>query len=35
VALMRAARDAVAHRDFEAWSQRWLDRYHSRSDALA
>jgi queuine tRNA-ribosyltransferase len=34
VALMRAARDAIARRDFGAWSQRWLDRYHSRTDAL-
>ena len=32
VALMRAARDAIANRTFEAWSTRWLDRYHSRSD---
>ena len=35
VALMRAARDAIADRGFDAWSRRWLDRYHSRSDALA
>ena len=35
VALMRAARDAISRRDFDSWSQRWLDRYHSRSDALA
>ena len=35
VALMQAARDAIANRAFEAWSQHWLDRYHSRSDALA
>lgn len=35
VALMRAARDAIANRDFDAWSQRWLDRYHSRSGTLA
>jgi queuine tRNA-ribosyltransferase len=35
VALMRAARDAIVARRFDAWSQRWLDRYHSRSDTLA
>jgi queuine tRNA-ribosyltransferase len=35
VALMRAARDAIANRDFDTWSRRWLDRYHSRSDTLA
>ena len=35
VALMRTARDAVATRTFDAWSQRWLDRYHSRSGSLA
>jgi queuine tRNA-ribosyltransferase len=35
VALMRAARDAIATRRFDAWNQRWLDRYHSRSDTLA
>jgi queuine tRNA-ribosyltransferase len=35
VALMRAARDAIMNRSFEAWSQRWLDRYHSRSSTLA
>lgn len=34
VALMRAARDAIANRDFDAWSTRWLDRYHSRTDTL-
>jgi len=34
VALMRAARDAIATRDFDAWSARWLDRYHSRTDPL-
>ena len=34
VALMRAARESIARRDFGAWSQRWLDRYHSRTDAL-
>ena len=34
VALMRAARDAIARREFSTWSQRWLDRYHSRTDAL-
>ena len=33
VALMRAARDAIADRTFDAWSARWLDRYHSRSDS--
>jgi len=32
VALMRSARDAIANRTFTAWSQRWLDRYHSRPD---
>jgi queuine tRNA-ribosyltransferase len=31
VALMRAARDAIAEGTLDAWSQRWLDRYHSRS----
>jgi queuine tRNA-ribosyltransferase len=35
VALMRAARDAIVDGTFDAWSARWLDRYHSRSDALA
>lgn len=35
VALMRAARDAIATRGFDAWSQRWLDRYHSRPGTLA
>jgi queuine tRNA-ribosyltransferase len=35
VALMRAARDAIGTRSFDAWSQRWLDRYHSRSGTLA
>jgi queuine tRNA-ribosyltransferase len=34
VALMRAARDAIDNRTFDAWSQRWLDRYHSRSGSL-
>ena len=33
VALMRAARDAIASRTFDPWSARWLDRYHSRSDS--
>jgi queuine tRNA-ribosyltransferase len=33
VALMRAARAAIADRRFNAWSQGWLDRYHSRSDS--
>ena len=31
VALMRAAREAIAEGTLDAWSQRWLDRYHSRS----
>ena len=31
VALMRAAREAIAEGQLDAWSQRWLDRYHSRS----
>lgn len=31
VALMRSARAAIATRAFDAWSRRWLDRYHSRS----
>jgi queuine tRNA-ribosyltransferase len=35
VALMRAARDAIATGGFDAWSRRWLDRYHSRSGTLA
>ena len=35
VALMRAARDAIATGEFDAWSRRWLDRYHSRSGTLA
>ena len=35
VALMRAARAAIAKGEFDAWSRRWLDRYHSRSDILA
>ena len=30
VALMRAARDAIATGGFDAWSRGWLDRYHSR-----
>jgi len=34
VALMRAARDAIANHDFDAWSTRWLDRYLSRTDTL-
>jgi queuine tRNA-ribosyltransferase len=33
VALMRAAREAIAKRNLDAWSQRWLDRYHSRSSS--
>jgi queuine tRNA-ribosyltransferase len=35
VALMTAARDAIAGGTFDAWSQRWLDRYHSRTGTLA
>ena len=35
VALMRAAGDAIATGEFDAWSRRWRDRYHSRSDTLA
>ena len=34
VALMRAARDAIATHDFDAWSRSWLERYHSRTDTL-
>ena len=34
VALMRAARAAIAKREFDAWSRGWLDRYHSRTDTL-
>jgi queuine tRNA-ribosyltransferase len=34
VALMRAAREAIAAREFDAWSRRWLERYHSRTDPL-
>jgi queuine tRNA-ribosyltransferase len=34
VALMRSARAAIADRRFDAWSRRWLDRYHSRPDTL-
>jgi queuine tRNA-ribosyltransferase len=33
VALMRAAREAIAEGNLDAWSQRWLDRYHSRSSS--
>jgi queuine tRNA-ribosyltransferase len=33
VALMRAARDAIAKRSFGSWSRQWLDRYHSRTDS--
>jgi queuine tRNA-ribosyltransferase len=29
-ALMRRARQAVIEGDFQAWSQSWLQRYHSR-----
>jgi queuine tRNA-ribosyltransferase len=35
VALMGAARDAIGNRTFDAWRQRWLDRYHSRTGTLA
>ena len=35
VALMRATRTAIADGNFDSWSQRWLDRYHSRSSTLA
>jgi queuine tRNA-ribosyltransferase len=31
VALMGAARAAIADGSYEAWSRRWQDRYHSRS----
>ena len=31
VALMHTARDAISTRTFDAWSRRWLDQYHSRS----
>jgi queuine tRNA-ribosyltransferase len=31
VALMRAAREAIATGGFEGWSRDWLDRYHSRT----
>lgn len=31
VSLMRSARDAVRGGTFEAWSQGWLERHHSRS----
>jgi queuine tRNA-ribosyltransferase len=34
VALMRAAREAIGAGEFSAWSRRWLDRYHSRTDTL-
>ena len=34
VALMRAARDAIATHDFDAWSRQWLERYHSRTDTF-
>jgi queuine tRNA-ribosyltransferase len=30
VSLMRAARDAIATGSIDAWSARWLERYHSR-----
>jgi queuine tRNA-ribosyltransferase len=29
-ALMRRARQAIVEGDFQAWSQHWLQRYHSR-----
>ncbi len=32
VALLRAARDAIASRSFDAWSRQWLERYHSRTN---
>ena len=35
VALMRAARDAIANRTFDSWSAHWLERYHSRSSSPA
>ena len=31
VTLMRSARDAIRGATFEAWSQDWLDRHHSRT----
>ena len=31
VSLMRAAREAITNGSVDAWSARWLDRYHSRS----
>ncbi len=34
VALMRDSRAAIADGRFDAWSRRWLDRYHSRSGTL-
>ena len=34
VALMHAAREAIDNRTFDAWRQRWSDRYHSRSGSL-
>jgi len=34
VALMRTARVAIADGSFDAWSTRWLDRYHSRPGIL-
>jgi queuine tRNA-ribosyltransferase len=33
VALMGAARTAIANRSFGSWSRQWLDRYHSRTDS--
>jgi queuine tRNA-ribosyltransferase len=35
VALMREARDAIREGTFDGWSQRWLDRYHSRTSTSA
>jgi queuine tRNA-ribosyltransferase len=35
VALMRAARDAIARGTFDAWSRDWLDRYHSRPASVS
>ena len=33
VALMRAAREAIGSSSFHSWSQRWLERYHSRPES--
>jgi queuine tRNA-ribosyltransferase len=35
VALMRAARDAIARGTFDAWSRDWLERYHSRPASVS